>query len=237
VGKTFFTLTLFFWALSCRMVNISNDLLEIRTAQHILESGGSLVFDNTNGDLCLSEWSNDYIQVETMIYGDSARGIPEGLQIVIQELGEALTYTVEYPGGLSYVSVDFEVKVPANSRYCLRTVTVNGETVVDADLAAYIESVNGDITAKVLSSNGLITVNGDITAYLEHQIEDLEIETINGDISVELPEELGLVLETMNGNISINGSSYDNSVGITGESDFSAKVETLNGDIDIKQLD
>lgn len=237
VKRTYFVLTFFFWLLSCRMVNISNDLLETRTGEHFLQNRGSLSFNNTNGDLKLTEWDNDFIQVETSIYGDSARGIPEGLHILTEELDDELIYTVEYPGGLCYVSVDFNVKVPVNSDYRLNVVTVNGEITIDADLAAFVESVNGDVTVNALSSPGLFTVNGDIAAVLDHQIENLAVETVNGDILIELPEELDLVLETLNGDITVDGSSYDKNVTIMGISDASAALKTLNGDIEIKRLD
>lgn len=237
VKNAFFTLTLFFWILSCRMVNISNDLLETRTGEHFIPNRGTLSFNNTNGDLKLTEWDNDFVQVETSIYGDSARGIPEGLHILTEELDDALIYTVEYPGGLSYVSVDFDVKVPLNSDYRLNVVTVNGEIVIDADLAAFVESVNGDITVNALSSPGLFTVNGDVTAVLERQIENLAVETVNGDIFIELPKELNLVLETLNGDITVDRSGYDKDVTIMGDSDASAALKTLNGDIDILRID
>ncbi len=237
VKRTFFILTIFFWALSCRMVNISNDLLETRSEEHFLNHRGILSFNNTNGDLNLSEWDNDFIQVETTIYGDSARGIPPGLHILTEELEDALSYTVEYPGGPAYVSVDFDVKVPARSDYRLNVVTVNGETAIDADLMAFVESVNGDIMVKALSSPGLFTVNGDITAALEQQIEDFAVETVNGDICIELSKELDLVLETMNGDITVDGSSYDKDVTIIGDSDASAALKTLNGDIDVQRID
>lgn len=235
--KTLFITAAVFWILSCRMVNISNDLLETRTGEHHLDRHGTLSFENTNGDLELTEWNNDFIQVETRIYGDSARGVPEGLHIMTEESPDEVAYTVEYPGGMSFVSVDFQVKIPEDSEYLLNTVTVNGETVVIADLDAFIESVNGDILVEAKSSRGLFTVNGDISAVLRDQAECLAVETVNGDITIDLPEEIGLVLETTNGDITVDGIEYDKQVTFSGVTEAAAALETLNGDIEIKLLD
>ena len=52
-----------------------------------------------------------------------------------------------------------------------------------------------------------------------------------------MPKELNLVLETLNGDITVDRSGYDKDVTIMGDSDASAALKTLNGDIDILRID
>lgn len=232
--KRFYFVTAAILALvSCRMVNISNDLLEIRTAEHMIDQGDTISFNNTNGDLKLLEWENPYVMVETRIYGDSAVGIPEGLDIICTESGSGLEYFVDYPGGLSFVSVDFDVRVPEGSGHFLAVQTVNGDLEVDADVILNVESVNGDMKIKASGSTGITTVNGDVEASLSHQAHSFTVEAVNGDMKILLPEGIGIEVETCNGDIVIDGQGYDDEVRIQGMLELFATVETVNGDIEV----
>ena len=235
--KALFPLAVFLWILSCRMVNISNDLLEVRTGEHNLSPGGEIVFENTNGDLDLTEWDRDYIQVEASIYGDSSRGVPEDLDILIEESMDQLKYLVEYPGGLSFVSVDFSVRVPEDMEYDVASITVNGETRICASAFINVESVNGDIYVEALSSSGIETVNGDIEAILSRQLESFDIDAVNGDILLKIPEEIGVSVETLNGDISIDDKDYDHNAHVPGTLSGTVLLETVNGDVEVKRVD
>jgi len=214
------------------MVNISNDLLEVRTADHTLGASCTLSFENTNGDLEITEWENSFIRVETSIYGDSSRGVPEDLSIVAQEGDNRLSYSVYYPGSFSFCSVDFAVFVPEGSSLFVISTTVNGETVIKAGVDVLAESVNGDIDLEVSSSRGVSTTNGDISAALLNQNEPLYIESENGDISLELPENMGVVTETVNGDVFLPGGLTT----VRGTSENTVTVQTVNGDINVVRL-
>ncbi len=233
--KFLIPLSVVLWALSCRMINISNDLLDVRTDDHPIEDCSTISFENTNGDLELTEWENDFVRVETSIWGDSARGVPDDLKI-LAEVSDGLSYHVEYPGGLSYVSVDFKVMVPSGSGCIVNSVTVNGDTWIEGDLSVFVESVNGDILVNASDSRGLFTVNGDIEAVLERQLRSFAVETVNGDVSVELPVEMELVIETLNGDISVNGREFESIATLEGAIDAAAALETLNGDIEVTRM-
>lgn len=231
-----FLLSALFYLLSCRMVNISNDLLSVTTEDYSLSPGGTLTFCNTNGDTELSQWNEDYIRVETRIYGDSCRGIPEDLRILTEEGENQLAFSVEYPGGLSYNSVDFSVSIPENAGLIVNCETVNGCTTINADSDVLVESVNGDILVRALSSRGLFAVNGDITAELSRQVEPFSVETVNGDILLRLPEDLGLDVETVSGDLMIRGRSYSSSANIRGALEAAASIETVLGDIIVENI-
>ncbi len=234
--RTAFLLSTLFYLLSCRMVNISNDLLSLSSEDFVLNRGGTLSFSNTNGDTELNEWNESFIRVETRIYGDSCRGIPEDLQILTRDGDNELAFSVEYPGGLSYNSVDFTVSIPRDAGFLINCETVNGTTSISAEADVYVESVNGDILVRALSSRGLFAVNGDIDAELSGQTGDLAIETVNGDILVKLPENLGLSVETVNGDLMLRGRSYSSSVSIPGALEAVASIETVLGDITVENI-
>lgn len=219
--------------LSCVMVNISNDLLEVRSEDHSLENGSMLSFENSNGDLKLVEWENSYVRVEASIYGDSSRGVPDDLSIAIREENGGLYCRVEYPGGLSFCSVDLAVFVPRNSGMSVMNSSVNGETEINAAVDVTVESVNGDVVIDALSSRGITTTNGDISAVLHVQNESLSVETVNGDICLQIPEALGISAETVNGDVNLPGGAVDQ---VRGTSENTVTVETVNGDINVTRL-
>lgn len=231
-----FLLSALCYLLSCRMVNISNDVLSTSSEDFVLSPGGTLTFSNTNGDTELNEWSESFIRVETCVYGDSSRGIPEDLRILTEEGNNELAFSVEYPGGLSYNSVDYKVSIPENAGFLINCETVNGTTTINAEADVFVESVNGDILVKALSSRGLFAVNGDIHAELSRQAGDLSVETVNGNILIKLPEELGLSVETVNGDLLLRGQSYSSSVSIPGTLEAVASIETVLGDITVEDL-
>ncbi|MCK5133283.1 MAG: DUF4097 family beta strand repeat protein [Candidatus Sabulitectum sp.] len=214
---------------SCVVIKLNRDLLEVRTNEFEMAPGSELSFYNTNGDLEVAEWESDFILIETSIYGDSGRGIPEGLDIRFDEFEDHLSATVDYPGRNIFSSVDFSVKIPFDMEYTVNQTTTNGETLIIGAVFANVETTNGDIHVEVLSSHSLTTTNGDITALLYRQNDVVTVETTNGDILIELPDLIGINVKTRNGDIVVEGVKMDDDVFIDG--DWIARIETTNGDI------
>ncbi len=216
-------------AASCITIKMNRDLLETRTSDFEVKAGSELSFENTNGDLEVREWELDFVRIETSIYGDSGSGVPPDLNIGFEELENHLSAVVDYPGGMSFCSVDFLVMIPDNMGYTINCTTTNGETLITGDVIANIKSTNGDIYVEAVCSHALETTNGDITALLSGQNGVLVIETTNGDISVEIPDHIGFEAETTNGDIIVDGVEKEDEVFIDG--DWIAGIETTNGDI------
>ncbi len=223
---------------SCVMVKFSNDLLDVRTEEYLLEQGSSISFENTNGDLEVREWDKEFVQVETRIYGDSARGIPEDLHINIEETGSELSYVVDYPDGININvgSVDFIVQVPENLQLAIDHTTVNGETLIIADASVSVETVNGDIQLDVMSTLGISATNGDVVAVLRDQSERATVETVNGDLEISVPERMGISVDTVNGDIYFQGMEAEDELEIDGTSGEILLVETVNGDVELVHL-
>ncbi len=231
-----FVLAGIFFVTSC-MITLKQSLLESHIDEFDIQRGSELSFQNTNGDLEVTEWESDFVQVETFIYGDSGRGVPEDLVIEFNKTIDKLSATVDYPDGFSTCSVDFVVKIPSEMGYLVSHSTTNGDTSIIADVIADVEAVNGDIYLEVLCSRELETVNGDISAILLAQNFPLIIETVNGDIAVELSELMEVTAETVNGDITVGGIEFNGKISLAGSGLDLVEIVTVNGDIQVKQFD
>jgi len=137
------------------------------------------------------------------------------------------------------VKVDFTVEVPAGVE--LEAVTVNGDVTI-RDLSSSVEAVtvNGDIEVDTNGSATATTVNGSIEARMGKLSDDLEFTTVNGGITLTLPEGAGASVEatTVNGSIetdfpiTIKGRWGPRSArGEIGGGGPSLEVTTVNGSI------
>ena len=234
---------------SCVVIRVNKDLVEVRTNDFELARGGEISFQNSNGDLEITEWESDFIQIETLIYGDSAVGVPEDLEILFEDIGESLSILVDYPEKIFGCTVDFAVKIPFDSEYVVINRTQNGDTYIVADVLVDVFSANGDMQIAALSSREIESSNGDIAVELSDQKGSLDVLSSNGDISlslivlndimnvrssngdiiVNLPSEAGFDISTSNGDIFVDGVAVDECVFTDG--DGMTSIATSNGDI------
>ncbi|MEO7522077.1 MAG: DUF4097 family beta strand repeat-containing protein [Gemmatimonas sp.] len=144
------------------------------------------------------------------------------------------------------VSVHFTVRVPDGVRVDLSTVNgglgVNGVTT---DVRA--STVNGSSDAR--SAGGPVrakTVNGSIRVSMGSlgSAQDLEYETVNGSVTVELPSNFGAQLElsTVNGRVStdfpitVSGSLSPRRLrGTVGNGSTRFRASTVNGSITLRR--
>jgi hypothetical protein len=141
------------------------------------------------------------------------------------------------------VSVHFTVHVPSGVDFVGRTV--NGDVQVESlsgDVEAH--SVNGDVDVSTSGLAQASTVNGSIRAQVGRADWDgsLEFETVNGSITVELPDGVGadVTAATVNGGIetdfplTVRGRFSSKRIsGIIGEGGRRLWLETVNGSIRI----
>jgi len=141
------------------------------------------------------------------------------------------------------VKVDFTVEVPAGVE--LKAVTVNGD-VTSRDLSDAVEAVtvNGDIEIDTDGSATATTVNGSIEARVGRVSDDLEFTTVNGGVTLTLPDGARADVEatTVNGNIetdfpiTIRGRWGPRSAkGEIGGGGPSLEVTTVNGSIRLQR--
>lgn len=136
------------------------------------------------------------------------------------------------------VKVDFVVRIPDGVAFAGQTV--NGSVRV-ADLAEMVSAVtvNGSIQIETAGRATAKTVNGSIEARLGN-IGGIEFETVNGQITVFVPEGTDAVVSgaTMNGSIKsdfplrIEGSpGHRRLTGILGDGGEELTLKSLNGSI------
>lgn len=143
------------------------------------------------------------------------------------------------------VRVTFEVEVPGGVRF--RGHTVNGD-VRASDLTADVqaETVNGSIDFRTRGSGTARTVNGSIDAAIGAvDAEDrLAFETVNGRISLELPEGIAadVEAETVNGSmhtdfpLTVQGRwSPRRITGTLGDGGADLRLKTVNGSISLRR--
>ncbi|PYQ11697.1 MAG: hypothetical protein DMF80_20960 [Acidobacteria bacterium] len=204
-------------------------------------------------------------EVELIARKSGRRSDPSQVEIKVVEHGGGVTICAVYPtpagaagpneclpgsGGHmntrdNDVKVEFTVRVPEGVRFVGRTV--NGGVTAEglsADAEAY--SVNGGVT---VASSGLAraqTVNGSITATMGRAdwTGSLDLKTVNGSITVELPSSVSARVEakTVNGGIesdfplTVTGRFGPRRVsGTIGGGGRDLRLETVNGGIHIRQ--
>lgn len=144
------------------------------------------------------------------------------------------------------VSVHFVVRVPDGVR--VDVATVNGGLDVNG-VSAQVDAstVNGGIVAR--SSGGPVrakTVNGSVTVAMGsiNSNDDLEYETVNGSVTLELPANYGgqLELSTVNGRVStdfpitITGTLSPRRLrGSIGNGSSHIRASTVNGSVTLRR--
>lgn len=228
-----------------------------------LGAGKSLEIKGINGRVEASLAPGSQAVVEA--FKSAEKGDPDLVKIVAVEHANGVTICAVYPtpkgkkpnecapgkDGRMQVKdndteVRFTVRVPRGIRFIGRTV--NGDvqaTGLEGDVVA--KTVNGNVEVRTTGAATAHTVNGSIQATMGRVGSDASFQTVNGGITVALPEGVGLDLEaaTVNGDISSDfpitreGDSNRNRWGpkrirgTIGGGGISLELKTVNGSIEL----
>jgi len=221
--------------------------------------GRWLHLKNMNGSITVEGTSGDRVEVRATKHW--RRGDPEDVRIEVRRVGRdtsdvlicALWYENSSCSEDGYRSnnsgwrhndteVEFVVRLPRDVR--VDVSTVNGGVEVDgATSEVEAQTVNGGIEAT--TSGGPVsaeTVNGDIRVRMAElgSDEDLTYSTVNGSVTVELPERLDAEVEmtTVNGSLSadypltLQGRISPRRIRATiGQGGRRMEFKTVNGDV------
>ncbi len=227
-----------------------------------LGAGQMVEVKGINGEVRASAASGPEVLVTATKRG--RRSDPEEVRIEVVEHRQGVTICAVYPspswrepnecrpgeGGRMHtrdndVEVEFTVHVPAGVGFVGRTVNGDVEArSLDTDVEAY--TVNGSIQ---ISTNGVAraeTVNGSIRASFGQAkwSGELDLTTVNGSITVELPEAAGAKVQarTVNGHIdtdfplTVQGRFGRHRLsGTIGDGGGELNLETVNGGIRLKK--
>ena len=221
--------------------------------------GGFLSLSNTNGNLQVTSWENDEVEIiahKEVRAGnqETAEELLERLVIDVREREGEIIIETEYPqssGGSSFFSwlfgnggksfsVQYELKVPRQIDMNLSTTNGNVE-VEEISGRLRMESTNGQISGKDIS--GLTrckTTNGSIDIKFREITGDdkMNFKCTNGSIKLYLPDDFSadVDLKTTNGRIKsdfpIAGRQSRSHVsGEIGNSQQKLNCRTTNGNI------
>ena len=227
---------------------------EEETFSYKLDDGGRFSLSNVNGSVVVTGGGGDSVEIIAIKKADNQEDLDKieieishsADEIVVEtELGESNRW---FSHGNNSGSVKYEVIVPMGTR--LDSVeTVNGGVNISGVSGKVVaESVNGDLEVSDLAGDvGLSTVNGSIEAEFS-RLEDqqrVNVETVNGRVTIELPEnaDADISADTLNGGINASDFGLEAEKGFVG-SDLNGKIgnggarlniDTVNGSIKIRR--
>ncbi len=224
-----------------------------------VRTGQTLEIKGVNGDIIARRAAGGEIEVRAE--KRAGRSDVNAVRIEVVDHGEGVTLCAVYPssrgrentcepgsGGRSNirtndVRVTFYVSVPENVAF--RGSTVNGDVEVH-DLASDVgaKSVNGDIDISTTGFAEASTINGSIDAAMErYNIEaGLSFSTVNGSISLDLPDDVNADLDAawVNGRLDadlpfelIGRASRRSARGVLGDGGPELNLKTVNGSIHV----
>ena len=218
--------------------------------------GDVIEIKGINGTIRASATSGD--EVEVVAERTGRLDDPDDVRIEVVEHDGGVTVCAVYPRGGNEclpgdrgristrnndVQVEFMVRVPDGVRFTARTV--NGSVRAD-DLGADVlaQTVNGSINISTRGRAEANTVNGAIEAEMGRAdwSSDVSFETVNGSITLTLPENVNADVRarTVNGRIRTDLPLTNSEVsrrrleGTLGDGGPELELETVNGSISLR---
>ncbi len=228
-----------------------------------IPNGRRIIIKSVNGGIDVERSSSG--RVEVTAEKRWRRGNPEDVRIEQRKVGDEVLICamwheesrctedgIQTPRNTQWnnrndVSVHFVVRVPEGVRVDVETVN-GGLAVTGVTTDVRANTVNGSINAK--SAGGPVrarTVNGSIHVSMGSMgnADDLEYETVNGSVTVELPSNFGAQLElsTVNGRVStdfpitVSGTLSPRRLrGTVGNGNTRFRASTVNGSVNLRRI-
>ncbi len=214
-----------------------------------VDERAELRLENVNGEVEIQGWNKNEIKVTAVISAKNQEA-RDRITIEMDENSRGVSVETHYEkssgwGSNHSGSVDYTVMVPNNTRLSSIDLVNGSLTVEDVSGEMNIDLVNGSIVAKGLASDSEInSVNGSIEVHYESlsdDLRDISIDTVNGRIELNLPENISanVDIETMHGSIrndfglSANKNMFSgkNLQGTIGSGDVRISIESVNGGV------
>ena len=225
---------------------------EEETFSFTLEDGGRFSISNVNGSITITGASGNSVEIIAIKKADNQKELDE-IEIEISHSATEIEVETElgdsngwFRNGTSG-QVRYEIIVPDSTE--LDSVeTVNGDVTVSGVFGnVTAESVNGDLDISDLVGDvSLSTVNGSVNAAFAkcEGEQSIKTETVNGRVTISLPEssDVRITADTLNGGINGRDFGLVTDKGFVG-SDLNGKIgsgsarlniDTVNGSIKIR---
>jgi len=225
---------------------------EEETFSYTLDDGGRFSISNVNGSITVTGGSGDRVEIIATKKADNQKDL-DGIEIEISHSASEIVVETELGDSDSWYSHDnsgqvkYEIIVPGGTT--LDSVeTVNGDVTISGVSGKVVaESVNGELEISGLANDArLATVNGGINADFDKcdGQQSIKAETVNGRVTIILPEDADVEVsaDTLNGGINGRDFGLETDKGFVG-SDLNGKIgdgsarlniDTVNGSIKIR---
>lgn len=196
-----------------------------------------------NGHVEIEGWDSDHAEVDYTIHGEVTVEVGQkGGKLIIREEPKKKFLNFGRKSGWA----EIRVKVPRNAVVNAKTVngelnarnvwfgnvaTVNCKIELEDCEAKAINTVNSRITAHLRAAGPLTVsaVNGKVELTIEELDGNVDINCVNGDITLRLTEfcDARIVIKRANAHVSLVGIDPDNPV--IGAGQFEVRIKAVNG--------
>jgi len=233
----------------------SAEITDVIEKTYDFDKNGKISLSNINGDVTISSCDCEQVQLTATVTA-SDQETRDKITVKINASESNLSIKTKYAkqenhsrNSNNHSSVEYKLSVP-NDVSLDQIELINGDLnitgvtgALDADL------VNGELTSDGMTANTEVElVNGDmeITFSNLNHAEKIKLESVNGNILVNLPSDANVDVDaqTVSGRISndfgieVNKGRYVGSdmKGIIGDGSVSLSMENVNGRIQLKSL-
>jgi len=230
------------------------EVKETETFSFELSEGGRISLENVNGDVRIVGGTGNTVEIKAEKRADNAEDLarlivkikaqPDSIHIdTVHEKSQSRWFGRNNSGQVTYT-----LAVPEASN--LDSIsTVNGEVEISGVSGmTNAESVNGALLLRNLRGDAdLQTTNGSIEAHFDsmHGSQHVDADTVNGRITLHLPENASarLSAQTLNGSINAEDFGLEVEPGFVGKSlkgnigsgEARIDLDTVNGGIRVRR--
>lgn len=228
---------------------------EEETFSFPLSDGGRFSISNVNGSITIAGGSGDTVEIVATKKADNQKDLDK-IKIEISHSADEIVVETELGssdkwfswGGNNSGHVTYDVVVPANTELDSVDTVNGGVSISGVSNNVVAESVNGGVEVEDLTGDtDLSTVNGSVEATFSRLGGDQRVkaETVNGRVTINLPEDANVKIsaDTLNGGINARDFNLEPDKGYVG-SDLNASIgdgsarlniDTVNGSIKIRK--
>lgn len=199
-------------------------------------SDGKVIISNTAGDIEVSGWSRNEVEVAA----DLGWGVEE---LIVERNKDEVTIKVKVPKDSGRdISSDLVIRVPENSAINVSAVSADIE-ISDVYGEQRLHSVSGDVSSEVYGADTEAeSVSGDIELAGNNQATLTQLSSVSGDVDVfRLSGEIEAT--SVSGELTIVDGAFKRAQGNTVNGDIVYRAElidggkldfeTINGDVDL----
>lgn len=228
---------------------------ERETITEVFETGEHprLSLKNINGDLTVTGWDKDTIEVIAVKSANSKENL-DALLVNTRLDDDRLRIDVKYEdddhhhrGEGVQQRVDFTIHVPHGTRINAIELVNGNIEIKDVEGDVDASSVNGEVSGEKLDGHvALATVNGEVSLVANGRADSIRMNSVNGGVLLVLPKKFdaritaGTVhgsIRTMNGFADVDATSFTGSSleGTLGKGGLKVELNTVNGNIEIRR--